>query len=155
MPYNSLKRILIFFLLFLPNFWAKTAGPDLKTKMGFCLVVRRFYPPYTLSGPTTKNTTFLCVSSLNGTRKTYKIGLRRRRGSTPRLDLKLLTSFVMYLLLYAPLVVEGLYRSIPINLSSKETSRPLLLACADRSTGPSCLGSPAKTIWPKAYYNYK
>ena len=26
-----------------------------------CLVVRRVYPPYTLSGPTTKKYTFLCV----------------------------------------------------------------------------------------------
>ena len=50
------------FFLFLPNFWAKTAGV-LKKRI-WCLVVRGVYPPYTLSGPTTKENTFLCVSSL-------------------------------------------------------------------------------------------
>ena len=43
--------------LFLPNFWAKTAGV-------FCLVVRGVYPPYTLCGPTTKKSHFfMCFFS--------------------------------------------------------------------------------------------
>ena len=47
------------------NFWAKTAG-FYKKKVVYCLVFRGVYPPYTLGGPTTKKTLFLCVSSLSG-----------------------------------------------------------------------------------------
>ena len=37
-------------------------SPILEKKRFFCLVVRGVYPPYTLSGPTTKKPTFLmCV----------------------------------------------------------------------------------------------
>ena len=37
---------------------------DTHKKVVFCLVARGVYPSYTLSGPTTIKTTFLCVSSL-------------------------------------------------------------------------------------------
>ena len=40
-------------------------SPFIEKKVVFCLVVGGVTPPYTLSGPTTKKTTFLCVSSLN------------------------------------------------------------------------------------------
>ena len=44
--------------------------PDFREKVLFCLVVRGVYPdpPNTLSGPTTKKITFLCVSSLRSYR---------------------------------------------------------------------------------------
>ena len=58
--HNSLKRHMTIFFFF-PNFLA-----EFSTKCFFCLVVRGVYPPYTRSGPTTKKTTFLCVSSLRG-----------------------------------------------------------------------------------------
>ena len=50
------------FFFFIPIFGLKQ--PDFRKKVFFCLVVRGVYPPYTLSGPTTKKTLFLCVSSL-------------------------------------------------------------------------------------------
>ena len=41
-------------------------SPFIEKKVVFCLVVGGVTPPYTLSGPTTKKTLFLCVSSLIG-----------------------------------------------------------------------------------------
>ena len=38
--------------------------PDFREKSVFCLVFRGVYPPYPLSGPTTKKNFLLCVSSL-------------------------------------------------------------------------------------------
>jgi hypothetical protein len=35
--------------------------PECRKKVVFCLVVRGAYPPYTLNGPTTKKTPFMCV----------------------------------------------------------------------------------------------
>ena len=43
-------------------------SPFIEKKVVFCLVVWGVYPPYTLSGPTTKKILFLCVSSLAHTR---------------------------------------------------------------------------------------
>ena len=59
----SLKRILTIF-----SFSYQILGSNsriLEKEVFFCLVVRGVYPPYNLSGPTTKKITFLCVSSLN------------------------------------------------------------------------------------------
>ena len=43
-----------------------------RKKVFFCLVVRGVYPPYPLSGPTTKKTLFiLCVSSISDPAQTY------------------------------------------------------------------------------------
>ena len=39
---------------------------SIEKKLFFCLVVVGVTPPYTLSGPNTKKTLFLCVSSLAG-----------------------------------------------------------------------------------------
>ena len=59
MAWNGLWQFFFFF----PIFGLKQ--PDFREKkVFFCLVVRGVYPPYTLSGTTTKKTFFLCVSSL-------------------------------------------------------------------------------------------
>ena len=52
------------FDIFSPIFGLKQLDFREEKKVVFCLVVRGVYPPYTLSGPTTKKNTFLCVSSL-------------------------------------------------------------------------------------------
>jgi len=52
------------FFFFFPIFGLKQ--PDFREKNGFLLSGQEVYPPYTLSGPTTKKNTFLCVSSLMG-----------------------------------------------------------------------------------------
>ena len=56
LSYNCLKRVLTFF--FPQIFGLKQSDFREKKFFGFCLVVRGVYPPYSLSGPTTKKNTF-------------------------------------------------------------------------------------------------
>ena len=78
--YNSLKRILTIYFSFFPIFGLKQPDFLLKKKKCFFLLSGQGdYPPYTISGPTTKKTPFLCVSSVSGH---VLVGSRHKTGDS-------------------------------------------------------------------------
>ena len=86
------------FFFFFPIFGLKQ--PDFRKKNVFWLVVRGVYPPYTLSGPTTKKKHFLCVSSLRHQLWSEECILTCMKHSLQVIAVKVVKTNTLYIYIY-------------------------------------------------------